>query len=70
MKKSALHLTAMAAQEGTTPYVVASTPRPLDPEHGQTRVAQVFGLKNSKKRKRHEISVGVDGEGLSVYDVQ
>ena len=52
-----------------TPYVVASLPKPLDREHGRVLSAPVHGLQGSKKRKRHEIAVGVDGEAVNIFNV-
>jgi len=52
------------------PYTIASLPKPLDKENGQTRATPVYGLKDSKKRKRHEVVVGVDGESVSIYNVR
>ena len=52
------------------PYVVASLSQPID--HSQCRyvVGEVFGeAPGSKKRKRSEVVVGVDGEGVNLYDV-
>lgn len=51
-------------------YTVASLPKPLDADHGTTKAAPVYGLHGSKKRKRHEVAVGVDGEGVNIYNVQ
>lgn len=51
------------------PYSIASLPRPLDHDNGQTYAASVYAFKGSKKRKRHEVAIAVDGEGLSIYNV-
>lgn len=52
------------------PYVVASLPRPIDFSSGRYVVGEVFvGAQGSKKRKRSELVVGVDGEGVNLYDV-
>ncbi|KAF2772992.1 hypothetical protein EJ03DRAFT_324044 [Teratosphaeria nubilosa] len=51
-------------------YAIASLPRPFDAEHGQVHAASVHGIRNSKKRKRHEVAVGSDGEGVNIYNVQ
>ena len=52
------------------PYVVASLPRPIDRSRGRYVVGEVFGAAHgSKKRKRSELVVGVDGEGVNLYDV-
>lgn len=51
------------------PYVVASLPRPVD-SNGRYVVGEVYGCApGSKKRKRSELVVGVDGEAVSLYDV-
>ena len=52
------------------PYTIASLPKPLDRIHGRVQTAPVYGIRGSRKRKRHEIAVGVDGEGVNVYNVQ
>ncbi|KAE9370294.1 hypothetical protein N431DRAFT_378464 [Stipitochalara longipes BDJ] len=52
------------------PYVVASLPRPIDPANGSYVVGEVYGgVPGSKKRKRSELAVGIDGEGVNLYDV-
>ncbi|KAK1055357.1 hypothetical protein LTR74_015734 [Friedmanniomyces endolithicus] len=52
------------------PYTIASLPKPLDGEHGTIQAAPVFGIRGSKKRKRHEIVVGIDGESVDIYNIQ
>ena len=51
------------------PHAIASLPRPFDAEHGQTYATSVFSIKGSRKRKRHEVAVAVDGESVNVYNV-
>lgn len=51
------------------PYTIASLPSPLDNEHGRSYASPVIGLKGSRKRKRHEVAVGIDGEGVNIYNV-
>ena len=52
------------------PYIVASLSRPIDHSNGRYVVGVVHsGAPGSKKRKRSEVVVGVDGEGVNVYDV-
>ncbi|KAG0648802.1 Uncharacterized protein D0Z07_4721 [Hyphodiscus hymeniophilus] len=52
------------------PYPLASLPRPIDHSNGQYVVGDVFGgAPGSKKRKRSELVVGVDGEGVNIYDI-
>ncbi|CRG84143.1 WD repeat and HMG-box DNA-binding protein 1 [Talaromyces islandicus] len=52
------------------PSVLAQLPRPLQASAGRTQVGEVFSLAESKKRKRYEVAVAVDGEGLNIYNVQ
>lgn len=52
------------------PYVVATLPQPIDHQNGRYVVGEVYGgLPGSKKRKRAEAAVGIDGEGVNIYDV-
>ncbi|TVY92337.1 Uncharacterized protein LAWI1_G001102 [Lachnellula willkommii] len=53
-----------------SPYVVASLPRPIDHAKGRYVVGDVYGgAPGAKKRKRSELAVGIDGEGLNLYDI-
>ena len=53
------------------PYVVASLPRPVDSANGNYVVGEVYGgVPGSKRRKRSELAVGIDGEGVNLYDVR
>ena len=52
------------------PYTVASLPKPLDSDGGRIQAAPVYGIHGSRKRKRHEVAVGIDGEGVNIYSVQ
>lgn len=52
------------------PFVLAMLPRPLDHTKGNIVTREVYGQKDgSKKRKRTELVVGIDGENTSIYDV-
>ncbi|KAJ8130046.1 hypothetical protein O1611_g3584 [Lasiodiplodia mahajangana] len=54
------------------PYVLTTLPRPLDPTTGTYVVGEVYGYApGSKKRKRRraELTVGIDGEAVNIYDV-
>lgn len=51
------------------PYAIASLPKPLDSQKGRIFCANVYSLSGSKKRKRREVAVGVDGESVSIYNV-
>ncbi|KAK6435426.1 hypothetical protein LTR95_008385 [Oleoguttula sp. CCFEE 5521] len=52
------------------PYSIASLPKPLDATGGKTYAAPVYSYRASRKRKRHEVVVGVDGESVNIYNVQ
>ncbi|KAI8626071.1 hypothetical protein F5Y19DRAFT_447835 [Xylariaceae sp. FL1651] len=66
-------LPPMASQfQVQKPYVLTTLPRPLDPATGTYVVGEVFGYApGSKKRKRRraELTVGIDGEAINIYDV-
>jgi hypothetical protein len=51
------------------PYSIASIPRPIDDTNGRAYASPIHGLRDSKKRKRHEVVVGVDGESVNLYNV-
>jgi hypothetical protein len=51
------------------PYLLASLPRPIDSANGRAIAAGVNALRGSRRRKRFEIAVGIDGEGISIYNV-
>lgn len=53
------------------PYVLTSLPRPLNQQGDSSyQVGDVWGQQQgSKKRKRSELAVGIDGEALNLYDV-
>lgn len=51
--------------------MVASLPKPIDDSKGRYVVGEVYGgVLNSRKRKRSELAVGIDGEGVNIYDVR
>ncbi|KAF2264749.1 hypothetical protein CC78DRAFT_532880 [Lojkania enalia] len=52
------------------PFTIASLPRPVGSTSCRTQAASVCSLSRSKKRKRTEIAVGVDGEGILIYSLQ
>lgn len=51
------------------PYTIVSLPKPLDAENGSIFASPVYSFRGLKKRKRHEVVVGVDGESLNIYNV-
>ncbi len=53
--------------------MLATLSAPLERPDGPGRylVGEVFGQKSgSKKRKRSEVSVGIDGDAVNLYDVR
>lgn len=52
-----------------TPSVLAQLPRPLHASTGKTHIGEVSSLVESKKRKRYEVVVAVDGEAVNIYNV-
>ncbi|GKZ19484.1 hypothetical protein AbraIFM66951_011095 [Aspergillus brasiliensis] len=53
-----------------SPSVLAHLPRPLHASTGKTHLGEVHSLADSKKRKRHEVVVAVDGEAVNIYNIQ
>ena len=53
-----------------TPYTLANLPVSPHALQGNTFAADVHSLVGSKKRKRAELAVAVDHEGINIYDVQ
>lgn len=52
------------------PYVLTALPKLLDQATGQYVVGEVYGTsEGSRKRKRPEVTVGIDGEAVNIYDV-
>ncbi|PVI02398.1 hypothetical protein DM02DRAFT_717373 [Periconia macrospinosa] len=52
------------------PYTLATLPHAIGKSDGRPHAACVCSLSDIKKRKRTEIAVGVDGEGISIYSIQ
>ncbi|KAI9837397.1 MAG: hypothetical protein M1837_002985 [Sclerophora amabilis] len=55
-----------------SPYSLLSLPSPPDAERGRFHTTSVWsiGAGGTRKRKRAEIAIGVDGEGVNTYNVQ
>lgn len=52
------------------PYSLSSLPRPLHVLQGKYQAAPVWEWsQGSKKRKRPELAIGIDGEGVNIYNV-
>ncbi|KAL1297737.1 hypothetical protein AAFC00_006276 [Neodothiora populina] len=52
------------------PFTLASLPTPYDATAGKTLAAPVYGLRAQRWRKRSEIAVAVDGDGITIYNVR
>lgn len=52
------------------PSVLAQLPRPLQGVKGHTKIGEVHSLADSKRRKRYEVAVAVDGEAVNIYNVR
>ncbi|KAH7377775.1 hypothetical protein BKA66DRAFT_560729 [Pyrenochaeta sp. MPI-SDFR-AT-0127] len=52
------------------PFTLASLSKPVTSTNGRVHAAGVCSISGIKKRKRTEIVVGLDGEGLFVYSLQ
>ena len=70
--RSATNVPVMAATFNIQkPYVLATLPRPLNHSGGSYAVGDVWGQQpGSKKRRRPELVVGIDGEAANIYDVR
>ena len=51
------------------PFTLASLPKPYDATNGRSFAAPVYGLRGQRWKKRSEIAVAVDGDGISIYNV-
>lgn len=62
------HIMAFEKEIGA-PFTLASLPTAISARDGRTHAASVCSISGTKKRKRTEIAVGLDGEGVSIYSV-
>ena len=51
------------------PHIVADIPQDLAGSSGQILATDVYAVAGSKKRKRSEIALAIDGQGIDIYDV-
>lgn len=63
-------MSPFAVMDLQPPSVLAQLPRPLHGSTGKTQVGEVYSLAESKKRKRYEVVVAVDGEAVNIYNVR
>lgn len=59
-----------SGKELEAPHTLASLPKPIDAVNGRTLASTVYSLSAARKRKRSEIAVSVDGDGISIFDVR
>lgn len=52
-----------------TPYALAEIPQDITGTSGQVHAADVYTIAGSKKRKRSEITLAIDRQGVNIYDV-
>ncbi|KAF3483367.1 uncharacterized protein GIQ15_02691 [Arthroderma uncinatum] len=52
------------------PSLLAQLPQPLANAGGKIQFGEVHGIQGFKKRKRHEITAAIDGEGVNIYNAQ
>lgn len=51
-------------------HTLISLPQTLSTAQGRYHIVPVYGWENaSRKRKRSELAVGIDGEGVNIYNV-
>lgn len=63
-------MSPFAVMDLQPPSVLAQLPRPLHASTGKSQVGEVYSLAESKKRKRYEVVVAVDGEAVNIYNVR
>lgn len=51
------------------PYTLAEIPRDITGASGNILSGDVFAVTGSKKRKRTELALAIDREGVNIYDV-
>ncbi|KAH7384261.1 hypothetical protein DE146DRAFT_668185 [Phaeosphaeria sp. MPI-PUGE-AT-0046c] len=52
------------------PFTLATLSKPVGSTNGRAHAASVCSISGIKKRKRTEVAVGLDGEGVSIYSLQ
>ena len=50
-------------------YSLAEVPRDLTGSVGQVQSSDVHAIAGSRKRKRSELAVGIDRQGVNIYNV-
>ena len=52
------------------PNILTQLPRPLKTTSGRVHCGHVHSITGNRKRKRHEVAVGIDGEAVNIYNVR
>jgi hypothetical protein len=53
------------------PVVITALPRPVIQSTGGYMISDVYGgVEGQRKKKRAELAIGIDGEGVSIYNVR
>ncbi|KAF2838149.1 hypothetical protein M501DRAFT_976282 [Patellaria atrata CBS 101060] len=59
-----------AGREIDRPHTLFSLPRPVDSTNGRISASRVLSLASLRKRKRSELAVNIDGDGINIYNIQ
>ena len=51
------------------PHLLTKLPKPFESEKSRVYTADIHSITGSGKRKRSEIAVAIDDEGINLYDV-
>ncbi len=51
-------------------YTLTEVPQNLTGSNARILTANVFSVTGSRKRKRSELAVAIDGQGIRIYDVR
>ena len=52
------------------PYLLADIQQDLTGLHGNVLASEVLAVTGSKKRKRSELALAIDHQGINIYDVR
>ena len=52
-----------------TPFLLAEVPQDLTGLPGNLLAADVYAVAGSRKRKRSELALAIDRQGINIYDV-
>jgi hypothetical protein len=69
LPRAGLANTMSSSERIGAPFTLATLSKPVGSTSGRMHAASVCSISGIKKRKRTEIAVGLDGEGVSIYSV-